>query len=140
MPIEQGTKVKVHYTGKLADGTVFDSSRGREPLEFVMGDGMLIPGFEKALLWREAGDTVSVQIAPEQAYGAFDPELVFTVRREQMPAHIPLKLGTSLQLSNEQGEMDVIISEIGPEEVSLDANHPLAGKDLHFEIEILEAK
>ena len=137
MPITKGDTVRVHYTGTLADGTVFDSSREREPLEFVLGGGMIIPGFEQAVQGREAGDTVTVTIAPADAYGEADPDLVFTVDRAQMPDSIPLKVGTPLQLSSEQGQMDVVISEVTGREVTLDANHPLAGKELTFEIEIV---
>ena len=125
MPITKGDTVRVHYTGTLADGTVFDSSREREPLEFVLGGGMIIPGFEQAVQGREAGDTVTVTIAPADAYGEADPDLVFTVDRAQMPDSIPLKVGTPLQLSSEQGQMDVVISEVTDTEVTLDANHPL---------------
>ncbi|MBQ3059235.1 MAG: peptidylprolyl isomerase [Desulfovibrio sp.] len=140
MPIKDGDTLRVHYTGTLADGTVFDSSRERDPMEFTLGRGMLIPGFEAAVLGREAGDVVSTTIPPEDAYGTVDPELIFTVARAQVPSHIPLEVGTPLQLSNEQGQMDVTITEVDAEEVTLDANHPLAGKALTFEIEILEIK
>ena len=137
MGIKKGDTVRAHYTGPLDDGTVFDSSRERDPLEFVQGQGMLIPGFESAVEGHEAGDVVSVTIAPEEAYGEADPELIFTVPRAQVPDHIPLNVGVPLQLSNEQGQMDVTITEVGPEEITLDANHPLAGKSLTFEIEIV---
>ena len=140
MPVKQGDTLRVHYTGTLTDGTVFDSSRERDPLEFTLGRGMLIPGFEAAVVGHEAGETVTVTIPPEDAYGEVDLELIFTVARSQVPAHIPLEVGTPLQLSNEQGQMDVIITEVDAEEVTLDANHPLAGKALTFEIEILEIK
>ena len=140
MPIKDGDTLRVHYTGTLADGTVFDSSKERDPLEFTLGRGMLIRGFEAAVLGREAGDVVTTTIPPENAYGAVDPELIFTVARAQVPSHIPLEVGTPLQLSNEQGQMDVTITEVDAEEVTLDANHPLAGKALTFEIEILEIK
>ncbi|MDR2745743.1 MAG: peptidylprolyl isomerase [Desulfovibrio sp.] len=139
MPLKSGDKARIHYTGTLPDGTVFDSSRGRDPLEFTLGKGMLLPGFEAAVEGREPGETVTVTIPSEQAYGEMDPELVFTVARMQVPGHIPLEVGTALQLSNEQGQMDVVITEVGEDDVTLDANHPLAGKDLAFEIEILSA-
>ena len=98
---------------------------------------MLIPGFEAAVEGREVGETVTVTIAPEDAYGETDPELLFTVPRAQVPDHIPLNVGVPLQLSNEQGQMDVTITEVGADEITLDANHPLAGKTLTFEIEIV---
>lgn len=140
MPIKQGDTVKVHYSGKLANGDEFDSSRQREPLEFTLGKGQLIPGFESAVEGKSVGDKVTVTIPPEQGYGNSDPDLVFTVTRDQVPDSIPLKVGTPLQLSNEDGRMDVVITEVGPDEITLDANHPLAGKDLTFEIEIVDHK
>ncbi len=140
MPIKKGDTVRAHYTGTLEDGMVFDSSRERDPLEFVLGKGMLIPGFEAAVEGHEPGETVTVTIPPAEAYGEVDPELVFTVARAQVPDHIPLEVGTPLQLSNEQGQMDVTITEVGADEITLDANHPLAGKTLTFEIEIVSVK
>lgn len=139
MPIRNGDRVKVHYTGRTVDGNEFDSSRERsQPLEFTVGAGELIPGFDGAVLGHEAGDKVEICIAPDNGYGDVDPELVFTVSKAQVPHHIPLETGTPLQLSNEKGQMDVTITEVGPEEITLDANHPLAGKHLEFDIEILE--
>lgn len=140
MAIGNGDKVKVEYTGKLADGSVFDTSKGRRPLEFVVGSKTVIPGFEKAVIGRDKGDAVTVVIPAAEAYGESDPELVFTVARSQMPETIPLEPGTPIQLSNEQGQMDVVITEVGPQEVTLDANHPLAGKDLTFDIEIVDVE
>jgi len=140
MAIQNGDTVKVHYTGRLKDGKVFDSSRGGEPLEFTLGAGQLIPGFEEAMIGREPGETVTAGITPEKGFGEADPELVFTVSRTQVPDNIPLEVGTPLQLSSDKGKMDVVITEVGPEEITLDANHPLAGKDLDFEIEILDMK
>lgn len=138
MAAKKGDRLKVHYTGKLADGTIFDSSRDRQPLEFTLGAGQLIPGFEAAVENHEKGDKITVQIAPDQGYGESDPDLVFTVPRGQVPDSIPLKPGTPLQLSSDKGQMDVTITEVGPEEITLDANHPLAGKDLTFEIEVVD--
>lgn len=122
----------------MGDGTEFDSSRNRAPLEFTLGEGSIIPGFEKAVTGHETGDKIKVVIPPEDAYGDADPDLIFTVARAQVPDSIPLKVGTPLQLSNEQGAMDVVITEVGPEEITLDANHPLAGKELVFEIEVVD--
>ena len=140
MAIKKGDKVKVHYTGTLAaDGRQFDSSLEREPLEFVMGGGSLIPGFENALLGREPGEKVHVVIPADEAYGASDPEKIFAVARAQVPDHIPLEPGTRLELTSEKGSMPVVIAEVGPDEITLDANHELAGKDLVFDIDILEA-
>lgn len=140
MPIENGDTVRVHYTGREKDGTVFDSSQGRDPLEFTMGSGQLIPGFEAALLGKEPGDKVTAVIAPEQGYGPVDKDLIFTVAKEQVPSEIPLAVGTPLTLSSDRGRLDVTITEVGSDEITLDANHPLAGKVLEFDIEILDIK
>lgn len=137
MPIKNGDTLKVHYTGSLADGTIFDSSRDRDPLEFVMGEKMLIAGFEAALMGKEAGDTVTVTIPPQEGYGDVDQELIFPVARAQVPAHITPEVGMQLQLSSDDGSMDVVIVDVTPDEILLDANHPLAGKELTFEIEVL---
>lgn len=140
MAIKPGDKVKVHYIGKLKDGTVFDSSREREPLEFIVGTGALISGFEDAIKGHKPGETINVEIDPANGYGDVDEDLIFAVSRAQVPDHIPLKVGTPLQLTSDKGSMDVTITEVGPEEITLDANHPLAGKDMEFEIEILEVE
>lgn len=140
MAIKPGDKVKVHYTGKLDNGEVFDSSRDREPLEFEVGKGQLIVGFENAIKGHKPGETVTVKIDPENGYGDVDEDLIFSVSRDQVPDHIPLKVGTPLQLTSDKGSMDVRITEVGPEEITLDANHPLAGKNMEFEIEILDSK
>lgn len=138
MPIKKGDTVKVHYTGSIADGTVFDSSRDRDPLEFVTGKQMLVPGFEAAVMGREVGDNFTVTFPAAEGYGSSDPELIFTVPRSEVPDHITPTVGLQLQLSSEQGDMDVTISSVTDDEIELDANHPLAGKDLTFEIEIIE--
>ncbi len=140
MPIKDGDTVQVHYTGTLDDGSVFDSSRERDPLEFVLGKGMLIAGFEAAVVGRDVGETVTVEIEPASAYGEVDTDLVFTVPRSEVPEHISPEAGLPLQLSNEEGTMDVTITEVTDDSIVLDANHPLAGKTLKFEIEIISVK
>ncbi|MBQ7606651.1 MAG: peptidylprolyl isomerase [Desulfovibrionaceae bacterium] len=135
--VQDGSSVTVHYTGTLEDGTVFDSSRDREPLAFVVGKGMVIQGFEEALLGQEAGAKVTVTIPPEKAYGDYDPRQVFVVSREQVPPDIPLEVGTKLKLSSEQGTLFVAITEVTDDEITLDANHELAGKTLTFALELL---
>lgn len=141
MAIKEGDTVKVHYTGVKKDGTQFDSSKGREPLEFTVGKHQLIPGFEKAVLGKNSGDVIKVTIPPEEGYGQVDRDLIFTVPRAQVPDNIPLKVGTPLELTSDQGgQMNVRITEVGPEEVTLDANPELAGEDLIFEIEIVDVK
>lgn len=140
MAIKNGDTVKVHYTGSLPDGTVFDSSREREPLEFVMGRKMLIPGFEAAVMGRDVGDKVTAHIPPDQGYGNADPELVFEVDRANVPAEITPEVGMRLQLSSEEGAMEVTVTEVGEDTVTLDANHPLAGKTLAFDIEVVSVR
>lgn len=140
MAIENGDTVKVHYIGTLKDGTQFDSSRdpGREPLEFTVGRGMMIPGFEEAVKGHELGDRFVVEIPCEQAYGPVDKQLIFTVQRSQVPDSIPCEVGTHVQLSSEQGgSMYATITEVAPTEITLDANSEMAGKDLIFDIEIV---
>lgn len=139
MPIENGDTVKVHYIGTFPDGQEFDSSRreGREPLEFVVGKGMMIPGFEKVVKGHELGDRFVVDIPCDEAYGPVNNDLIFTVPRDKVPSHIPAKVGTPIQLSNEQGTMYAVISEVTDKEITLDANNPMAGKDLRFDIEIV---
>lgn len=137
MSILNGDTVRVHYTGTLADGTTFDSSVGSEPLEFVMGAGNLIPGFEAAVLGRKEGDKVEVIIPAAEAYGEKQDELIFDVPLERLPEQMAFEPGLSLQLSTDQGEMDVMVLAVSEESITLDANHPLAGEDLTFCIEIV---
>lgn len=141
MPVKNGDNIKVHYRGTLSDGTEFDSSEGREPLEFTMGKRMLIPGFEAAVLGKEKGDKVTVTIEPAEAYGEHDAQQIIPVPREQFPEDMQLECGMVIQLQGPDGSVfDTVIFEVGTEEVMLDANHPLAGQALTFEIEVLEIK
>jgi FKBP-type peptidyl-prolyl cis-trans isomerase 2 len=136
---KQGDSVKVHYTGKLDDGTVFDSSVGREPLEFTVGAGQLIAGFDEAVVGMAAGEQKTVRIAAEQAYGPHNPEMTLQVPRSDLPAEIQPELGMQLEASQEGGHsMVVTVVEVSDESVTFDANHPLAGKALTFEIEVVE--
>jgi peptidylprolyl isomerase len=136
---KQGDSVKVHYTGKLDDGTVFDSSVGREPLDFTVGAGQLIAGFDEAVVGMAVGETKTVRIAPEQAYGPHNPEMTLQVPRSDLPAEIQPELGMQLEASQEGGHsMVVTVVEVTDESVTFDANHPLAGKTLTFEIEVVE--
>jgi peptidylprolyl isomerase len=138
MSIKQGDTVKVHYTGKLDDGTVFDSSVERDPLEFTIGEGQIIPGFEGAVIGMEAGESKVVVIDSVDAYGPHFEELVQVVDRAQIPDDIELEVGIQLQANHPQGgPLILTITEFSAETVTLDANHPLAGKDLTFEIEVL---
>jgi peptidylprolyl isomerase len=131
--------VKVHYTGKFEDGTVFDSSEGRDPLEFTLGKGMVIPGFEAAAMGMSPGETKTVNIPAEEAYGPRREDMVMEVARASMPPEIQPEVGQVLQIGQSQDQMlQVMVTQVTEESVVLDANHPLAGMDLVFEIELLE--
>lgn len=133
-----GTTVSIHYTGTLADGTTFDSSKGREPLSFRMGEGQIISGLENALSGMSEGETKTVTIPAEEAYGAHNPEAVQQVPREAVPDHIPLDLGTQLQVQTPDGKtIPVVVAEVTETQVTLDGNHPLAGRDLTFAVEVV---
>ena len=137
--IKEGDTVKVHYTGTIADGTVFDTSREREPLEFTLGEGKLIPGFEKAVVGMKVGDTSKVTIPSDEAYGEKREDMVIDVDKGQIPPDIKPEVGQQLQVQQKDGgAIPVVITEITDETVQLDANHPLAGQDLTFEIEVVE--
>ena len=140
MAIKQGDTVFVHYTGTLEDGTEFDSSEGREPLELVTGGGMILPGFEKAVQGKEVGDKVSVSIPPEDAYGGHNDEMVIIVPRSEVPDHIDPEEGMMLQLTLEEGELDVVISRVTDEDEELDGNPPLARKRPNFAVEVVGVK
>jgi len=136
---EAGNTVKVHYTGRLNDDTQFDSSAGRDPLEFTLGTGQVIPGFEEAVTGMALGDTKTVTIPAEQAYGPHQADLVLVVERNQIPPHINPEVGQQLEIHQQDGRAAaVVITEVTDESVSLDANHPLAGQDLIFDLELVE--
>ncbi len=139
MSAKKGDKVKVHYTGKLRDGSVFDSSRERQPLEFELGAGQLIPGFESAVMGMNAGDSITVEIAPKDAYGDRDPQMMIEVPQTQVPEGMNPQVGQTLQVQQGNGQVaNVVVAELRDESIILDANHPLAGKELIFEIELVE--
>jgi peptidylprolyl isomerase len=132
-----GDKVSIHYTGKLDDGTVFDSSVDAEPIDFTIGAGEVIPGFEDAIVGMSVGDSKTERIEAGRAYGERRDELVFKVDREQMPDE-ELEIGDMLRIGFEDGSnADVQVAEIGDDGVTLDANHPLAGKTLTFELQLV---
>ncbi len=136
---KSGDKVAVHYTGTLADGSVFDSSIGGEPLHFVIGDEQVIPGFEQAVVGLTPGESRKVNIESDEAYGPYDPEMAIVVGREHFPADMPLEVGQGLRLKQSDGQaFDVVVTSLTEEKVSLDGNHPLAGKDLTFDIQLVE--
>ncbi|CAM3353017.1 FKBP-type peptidyl-prolyl cis-trans isomerase [Rhodothermus bifroesti] len=133
-----GDHVKVHYTGRLSDGTVFDSSRDREPLEFTLGIGEVIPGFEQAVLGMEPGETKTVTIPAEEAYGPRREDMIIEVSRDQVAPGLQLAIGQQLQLRLQDGRViPVVVADLSEETVTIDANHPLAGEDLTFEIELV---
>lgn len=138
MALASGTRVLVHYTGSLDDGTQFDSSRGREPLEVILGQGMVIPGFERAIVDLEPGQSVTVTIPEEEAYGPHNEEMVIRIPKTSFPADINPTVGEQLVLRSPEGqEVPALIVDQDDEEVTLDANHPLAGFALTFEIELV---
>lgn len=135
----KGNKVKVHYTGKLKDGTVFDSSENREPLEFTLGDGNMIKGFDTAVQGMELGDNKSVVIPSNEAYGEKRDDMMVDIPIDQVPADIKPEVGMDLSIQNQDGQpMPVKVVEVDSEKITLDANHPLAGQDLVFEIQLVE--
>lgn len=131
-----GRTVRVHYTGTLADGTIFDSSNGAEPLEFKLGSGHVIPGFDEAVTGMTVGEEKTVTIPAEEAYGEHRADLLLVIDRSQLPDEP--KVGQSLQMSDGRQTFPVTIREVGPETVVLDANHPLAGMDLTFAMKVVE--
>jgi len=134
---QAGDTVQVHYTGRLDDGTVFDSSVGGEPIEFVLGAHHVIPGFEDGVTGMEVGETKTILIPSDQAYGPRMEEMVLTIPRDQVPPHITLELGEMLELSQSSGEtIAVQITALTDTIVTLDGNHPLAGADLTFDLQV----
>ncbi len=136
--IKQGDTVRIHYTGTLLDGKVFDSSEGRDPLEFAVGSGQIIPGLDAALPGMEIGEKKRVEIDCVEAYGPINPGMRQQIPREGIPDDIPLEPGTQLQMQTPDGQaLPVTVVEVDEATVTLDANHPLAGQDLVFDIEIV---
>jgi peptidylprolyl isomerase len=136
---QPGHSVKVHYTGRLDDGTVFDSSQDRDPLAFTLGTGEVIPGFEQAVLGMSVGETRTHRIEAEEAYGEHRDEMVLRVEREQLPPDLHPEAGQQLQIQQSSGEViPVVVTDVDSDSITLDANHPLAGQPLTFEIELVE--
>ena len=134
--VEEGKTLKVHYTGKFENDEVFDTSEGREPLEFTVGQGQLIPGFENGLIGMEEGEKKVVEIEPTDGYGEFREDLKQEVNTEQLPEGV--KIGDMLQAPTPEGTVNVTVTEINGEKATVDANHPLAGRKLIFELEVVE--
>ncbi|MGO9554625.1 MAG: FKBP-type peptidyl-prolyl cis-trans isomerase [Syntrophobacteraceae bacterium] len=138
--VKLGDIIRVHYHGTLEDGTVFSSTyQEKEPFEFAVGKGSVLPGFEQAVIGMSVGDTTSISIPPEEAYGQHRKEFVFMMNRSQAPAGLNLEIGKRLQIRKNQGKETIAtITAITEDSVILDANDPLAGKTLKFEIELIE--
>ena len=135
-----GDTVRVHYKGSLSDGTVFDTSRNRDPLEVTLGSGQLIPGFENAVLGMETGEERRVTIPAEDAYGPRREELILEVPRGRFPPDIEPEVGKQLRMTQEGHDFVVVVQDVKEDSVTLDANHPLAGKELIFELELVEVR
>lgn len=136
---KKGDKVKVHYTGRLNDGSEFDSSKGREPLEFEIGTQQVIPGFENAVVGMKTGDTITVEIPHTEAYGPVRDEMILKVEKEKLPPEFKPEVGQQYQLPQDNGQNVIVtVTEVTDDSIELDANHPLAGKDLTFDIELVE--
>lgn len=135
---KSGDSVKIHYTGTLDDGTQFDSSAGREPLAFTLGSGQVIPGFDKAVEGMTVGDNKSVNIPAEDAYGPHNAQMVQDVPRSALPEDLAPKVGMGLQAQGPDGQVaNLVVTAVADESITVDGNHPLAGKALNFDIELV---
>lgn len=136
--VKTGDTVRIHYTGTLNDGTQFDSSAGRDPLQFEVGSGQIIPGLDREIPGMNVGDKKTVNIPAAEAYGEVNPQMQQSIPRAQIPAEIPLEIGARLQMQTPEGQViPVTVAAVDEQAVTLDANHPLAGKDLTFDIELV---
>jgi FKBP-type peptidyl-prolyl cis-trans isomerase 2 len=137
--VKKGDTIQVHYTGKFEDGKEFDSSLNRQPLQFEVGAGRVIKGFEDAVIGLQAGEKKTVIVSAEDAYGSFDENLLVEIPKKNVPEGVTPEVGMRLQLVNQQGQaVHVVVTEIFDKTVRLDANHPLAGKTLVFDLEVLK--
>ena len=136
-----GDLVSVHYTGKFTNGEVFDSSKERDPLKFTLGKKELLGGIEDRVVGMKPGETQSVTLNPEQAFGDRQEDLILTIPKNKFPQHITPSVGLQLKLSNASGgELPVVITDVSDDSVTLDGNHPLAGQTVVFDIELIEVK
>jgi FKBP-type peptidyl-prolyl cis-trans isomerase 2 len=137
--IQNGSTVNVHYTGRLTDGEVFDTSEGKDPLSFTVGTGQIIPGFENAIIGKTTGDKVTVNIPAAEAYGEIREDLVVKVPNSQLPGAV--EVGMSLQAQAENGmPVNVTVKEVNEDHAVIDGNHPFAGKELIFDIEVVSVQ
>lgn len=136
--VKENNTVKVKYTGKLADGHVFDSSEGKEPLEFTLGQGQIIPGFEKGLINMKLNEKKTITVSKEEAYGEVDSELIHEVKKAQLPEDMNPEVGMGLVSKSQDGhEINLVVVEVKEETIVVDGNHPLAGRDLIFDVEVV---
>ncbi|MES2517653.1 MAG: FKBP-type peptidyl-prolyl cis-trans isomerase [Bacteroidota bacterium] len=137
--VKSGDKISVHYTGKLTDGTLFDSSAGREPLDFEVGSGMVIKGFDEGVTGMSVGEKKTIHIPAAEAYGDMDPNYLAVFNKAEIPSDIPYEVGMQLNMHQDgTGQvMPVTVVEVTDTTITLDANHPLAGKDLIFDLELV---
>lgn len=137
--VKNGDVVRIHYTGKLTDGTQFDTSSGRDPLEFKVGEGQIIPGLDKQVEGMAVGQSDTLTVPADEAYGSRDENQVQTVPRSALPPDLELSLGANLQATTQDGgQVALTVVDLTEEEVTVDANHPLAGQDLVFDVEVVE--
>jgi peptidylprolyl isomerase len=137
--VKSGDKVRVHYQGKLRNGETFDSSQGREPLEFTVGGGQVIKGFDQGVMGMQPGDKRTVEITVDDAYGEKSEEMIIEFPKSQFPPDMNPEVGMQLMMNNGAGQsFPVVVKEVNQDSVVLDANHPLAGEDLIFDIELVE--
>ncbi len=138
---KQGDTVHIHYTGRLEDGTVFDTSENRDPLSFELGKGQVIPGFESAVEGMETGDSRTATIPSADAYGPRRDDLLMPVPREHLPEDLEVEVGMPLEMRTAEGQTArVVVAEVEEEQIRIDANHPLAGRDLTFDIELVKVE
>lgn len=138
--VQSGNAVKVHYTGKFADGEIFDTSEGDEPLAFTVGAGQVIPGFDQALVGMQTGELKNIIVPPDEAYGGREEGLVQTIRRDQFRlGDFEPEIGMAIEMRTPEGHsIPLVITELTDSSVTLDANHPLAGETLHFALQLVE--
>ncbi|HKO82197.1 MAG TPA: peptidylprolyl isomerase [Chitinophagaceae bacterium] len=137
--VKTGDKIKVHYHGRLTSGETFDKSEGREPLEFEVGSGMVIKGFDEGVTGMAVGDKKTINIPADEAYGPKNPDMIIDMPKDRFPKDMEIEVGMPLAMSDGQGNQhQVVVTEIKDDVVILDANHPLAGQDLIFDLELVE--
>jgi len=139
--VKENNTIKVNYTGKLSNGQIFDTSEGKEPIEFILGQGRLIPGFEKGLIDMKLNEKKTIEIAKDQAYGDVNDNLIQEINKADLPQDMEPKVGMGLVSKSPDGkEINLMVVEVKDESIVIDGNHPLAGHDLIFDVEVVEIK